>query len=272
MGWERIEEWVGGPRTAGPSIIPYVTVGFPDIETTLELIPALERAGASVVELGVPFSDPLADGPTIQRCGLHALRQGVTLRLCLDVCARLRGRGVAVPLVLMGYYNPMLAYGLEALARVAASSGVDGFIVPDLPAEEAGPLWEACQPHHLAVVPLLAPTSTEQRVAQACARARGFVYCVSLMGVTGARQEISPEAFSLVSTVRRHTPLPVAVGFGVSSAEHVAALGVVADAVVVGSALLEAIGAAPAGQEAARARGFLAQLRAPGLPAERRRP
>ena len=272
MGWQRIEDRLRETRHAGgPAIIPYLTVGFPDVAATLEMVPALEEAGAAVIELGVPFSDPLADGPTVQRCGFHALRQGVTLGVCLEVCATLRSRGVAAPLVLMGYYNPLLAYGLEAVAEDAAAADADGFIVPDLPAEEIGPLWEACEARGLAVIPLLAPTSTDQRVAAACVRARGFVYCVSRLGTTGARRELPDEALSLARRVRRHTDLPVAVGFGVSSPEHVAELGGVADAVVVGSALLEAVAEAPPGQEADRAREFLARLHGRGSPAEESR-
>ncbi len=269
MGWQCIEDRLSEPREAGsPAIIPYLTVGFPDVATTLEMAPALEEAGAAVIELGVPFSDPLADGPTVQQCGFHALRQGVTLRRCLEACATLRARGLTVPLVFMGYYNPLLAYGLEALAGDAASAGLDGFIVPDLPAEEAGPLLAACEARELAVVPLLAPTSTDQRVAAACGRARGFVYCVSRLGITGARQELSEDAHSLVRRVRQYTDLPVAVGFGVSSPEHVAELGKVADAVVVGSALLKAVSEAPPGLEAVRAREFLARLGGNGSPTE----
>ena len=268
MGWQRIEDRLHEPLDAGaPAIIPYLTVGFPDVATTLEMAAALEEAGAAVIELGVPFSDPLADGPTVQRCGFHALRQGVTLGRCLEACATLRSRGVAVPLVFMGYYNPLLAYGLEAIAEDAASAGLDGFIVPDLPAEEAGPLLAACDARELAVAPLLAPTSTDQRIAAACARARGFVYCVSRLGITGARQDLSDEAHSLVRRVRRHTDLPVAVGFGVSSPEHVAELSGVADAVAVGSALLEAVEEAPRGQETARAREFVARLGGRNSPA-----
>ena len=171
-------------------------------------------------------------------------------------------------MVFMGYYNPLLAYGLEALARDAASAGLDGFIVPDLPAEEAGPLLAACDAQELAVVPLLAPTSTEQRVATTCGRARGFVYCVSRLGITGTRHELSEDAHSLVRRVRWHTDLPVAVGFGVSSPEHVAKLGEVADAVVVGSALLEAVSEAPPGQEATRAGEFLSRLGGKESPTE----
>ena len=261
MGWQRLEESFRKPRTEGRvGLIPYLTVGFPALSATVELVQALEEAGADTVELGVPFSDPLADGATVQQANFHALQQGVTLGHCFEVCSTLRHRGVRVPLVLMGYYNPLLAYGLEEVARDGGESGVDGFIVVDLPPEEASPLHEVCVAQDLALVPLLAPTSTEARIKQACTDVRGFVYCVSLTGVTGARAALSSDVADLVTLVRRHTPLPLAVGFGISNREHVEALACYADAVVVGSALLDAIVAAPQGQRVAGARAFLAGL------------
>ncbi|MBI4234362.1 MAG: tryptophan synthase subunit alpha [Chloroflexi bacterium] len=261
MGWQQIEETLQGSMRQGRvGIIPFLTIGFPDVAATLDIVPALVEGGASVVELGVPFSDPLADGPTIQRSSFHALRQGVTFRGCLEVCAQLRGRGVVAPLVLMGYYNPIFVYGPEAAARDAAEAGVDGFIVADLPAEETGPFSKACSQFNLALVPLLAPTSTQQRIARSCQGARGFIYCVSVTGVTGARQAMPEGVPELVGRVRQQTALPVAVGFGISRREHVTALGAYADAAVVGSALIQVIEAAPRDQAAARARGFIANL------------
>lgn len=244
-------------------IIPFVTVGFPSVKATLELAPALARAGADVIELGVPFSDPLADGATIQKASYHALRQGVTLKLCLEVCTSLRHGGLETPLVLMGYYNPLLAFGLEAFAAQAQRAGVDGVIAADLPPEESEPLRKECSRRGLDVICLLAPTSTERRVQAACATASGFIYCVSLAGVTGARSELSPEALLLVNRVRAHTSLPIAVGFGVSRREHVEAIGKTADAAVVGSALVNVIDNAPVGQEATYAAKFLSGLRTP---------
>ena len=152
-------------------IVPYVTVGFPDLATTLELVPALAEAGADIIELGVPFSDPMADGTTIQNASFQALRQGVTLRGCLEMCASLRERGLETPLVLMGYYNPILAFGLERFAEEAQNTGVDGVIVPDLPPGEAGPLRERCEGRGIDVICLLAPTSTDGRIQAACATA-----------------------------------------------------------------------------------------------------
>ncbi len=261
MGSRRLqvtfEELVAQGRTG---IIPFITVGFPDVETTLELVPALVRAGADIVELGVPFSDPLADGATIQKASFHALRQGVTLGRCLETCACLRREGLSIPLVFMGYYNPLLAFGLHRFAVEAQKAGLDGIIVADLPPDEAGPLRDVCLSRGIDVICLLSPTSTEQHIAAACATASGFIYCVSLAGVTGARDQISPQAAHLVERVRTHTNLPIAVGFGVSSRQHVEAVGKYADAVVVGSALVNVIDAALPGDAVASAARFLLDL------------
>ena len=257
----RLEQTFRRLRAQGETgLIPFLTVGFPDLDTTLELVPALAEAGAHIIELGVPFSDPLADGATIQKASFHALRQGITLRRCLEVCATLRERGVEVPLVLMGYYNPVLTMGLEAFAQQARESGLDGIIVVDLPPDESGPLREACQPRGIDTICLLAPTSTDERIAKACAVASGFVYCITLTGVTGARDRVSPAVTQLVQRVRVHTDLPVAVGFGISRREHIEAVGRYADAAVVGSALVDVIEAAPRGETVAKAAEFIADL------------
>lgn len=261
VGADRIEQALATARLKGDvGVIPYLTVGFPTIEATLELVPALAKAGASVIELGVPFSDPLADGVTIQKASFHALQQGVTPSACLEVCGQLRHRLPDLPLVLMGYYNPVYACGVQRFARDAAASGVDGLIVVDLPTEEAGPLQAACADQGLALIPLLAPTSPELRIAAACRDARGFVYCVSLTGVTGAREDLATGVETLVAAVRRSTPLPVAVGFGVSRRTHVQTLGRMADAVAVGSALLRVVEEAPPGQLVPRAEAFLREM------------
>ncbi|MEE8442573.1 MAG: tryptophan synthase subunit alpha [Dehalococcoidia bacterium] len=241
-------------------IIPFVTVGFPDVETTLELVPALARAGADVIELGVPFSDPLAEGATIQKASFHALGQGVTLKRCLEVCATLRQRGLETPLVFMGYYNPLLTFGLKTFATQASEAGLDGVIVADLPPDESGPLREECQPLGIDLICLLAPTSTDQRISAACASATGFIYCVSLAGVTGARDQVSPEVSHLVKRVRAHTDLPIAVGFGLSRREHIEAVGKFAEAAIVGSALVNVIDSAPPGEVVGHAVRFLSDL------------
>lgn len=237
-------------------LIAFLTVGYPDVASTLELVPALAAGGAHLVELGIPFSDPLADGASIQRASFHALRQGVTPATCLEVATELRRRGLAIPLLFMGYYNPILAYGQGAFVADAARAGVDGFIVADVPAEEAAPLRRECADQGLDLIPLLAPTSTDERIARAAAEASGFIYCVSVTGVTGARQELPPEVAPLVARVRRHTALPIAVGFGISRHEHVVAVGRIAEAVVVGSALIDLIDRVPPQQRLEQVKGY----------------
>ena len=242
-------------------IIPYLTVGFPSVEETLSLVPALVDGGADVIELGVPFSDPLADGPTIQRSSFHALAQGVNLGTCLQVCRQLRSAGVAIPLVFMGYYNPILSYGLERFAADAQNAGLDGVIVPDLPFEEADPLQTTCHQYGIHPIPLLAPTSTDARIARSCEKASGFVYCVSLTGVTGARAELPPGVPALTQRVRKHTDLPLAIGFGISQRRHVEALAPWAQAAAVGSALIEVVEKTPDGQREVAVRDFIAGLK-----------
>ena len=247
-------------REGRTGIFPYLTIGYPSVEETLELVPALAGAGADLIELGIPYSDPLADGPTIQASSYHALQQGVTTARCLEVCAALRERGVTVPLVFMGYYNPIFSYGLGGFAKDAAAAGADGVIVADLPVEEASPLREELLAQELSLVRLLAPTSTDDRIARVCAEAEGFIYCVSVAGVTGARHEVPPGGFDLLRRVRRHTPLPLAVGFGISERRHVEAVAPHAQAVVVGSALINVIHSAAPRERLRRAARFVAEL------------
>ena len=222
-------------------LIAFVTVGYSSVDETLRLVPALIEGGADIVELGVPFSDPLAEGPTIQRSSHHALLQGVTPRVCLDVVAELRRKGVEAPLILMGYYNPLLAYSLQEFCRDAAGAGADGVIAVDLPPEESHPLRDGCRAHNLDLIYLLAPTSTDERVGLVAGLASGFVYCVSVSGVTGARDELPPGLSSFVNRVRARTPLPVAVGFGISKRKHFRAVGRIAEAAVIGSAIIDEI-------------------------------
>ena len=242
-------------------IIPYLTVGFPSVEDTLNLIPALAAGGADVIELGVPFSDPLADGPTIQRSSFHALSQGVNLAVCMDVCKELRQRGLETPIVLMGYYNPIFNYGLRDFAERCKDSGVDGLIVPDLPYEESSPLKQECQSYGINVIPLLAPTSTDSRIQQTCEGAEGFVYCVSLTGVTGAREEIPDSVPDFIRRVKKYVNIPIAVGFGISKRSHVESLTQIADAAVVGSALIEMLENTQSDQREEVVKQFVSQLK-----------
>jgi tryptophan synthase alpha chain len=220
-------------------IAVYLTVGWPDVAATEQAAVMALDAGADIIELGVPFSDPLADGATIQRSSAHALESGVHLGTCLETARFIRDRHPEAPLLFMGYYNPFLRFGLDRFSLEAQKAGVDGVIVPDLPPEEALPLEEALSPVGLDLIYLLAPTSPVDRVERVAAKARGFIYCVSLTGVTGARADLSEAGFGLLERVRGQTPVPLALGFGISSPEQVRAARDAADAVVIGSAFVE---------------------------------
>jgi tryptophan synthase alpha chain len=224
------------------------------------LVPTLVKAGADLIELGVPFSDPLADGATIQAAAHQALANGMSLSLCLDQIATLRAQGVAVPFILMGYYNPIFRRGLDLFAQRAAAAGVDGVIVPDLLPEESDALRSALCSRSIDPVFLVSPTSENGRVGFVASRSSGFLYLVSLVGVTGARDRLPPDLESLVARARRATDLPLAVGFGISTPEEAVRVARIADGVIVGSALVAAIGAAEKPLEAARA--FTQSLRA----------
>ena len=211
------------------------------MEVTERLIPAMVEAGADGLEIGVPFSDPLADGATIQSAGFHALEQGVTLLDCVDLVARLRPKLTDTPLLLMGYYNPILNIGVERFCQLAGKATVDGLIIPDLPSEEACPLADAGGRNGIHLIPLLAPTSTDERIVKVCSTASGFIYCVSVTGVTGSRADFSSGAADLVTRVRRHTDIPLVVGFGVTERAHLLEIGKVAEAAAVGTALVRTI-------------------------------
>jgi tryptophan synthase alpha chain len=229
-------------------VIPYLTAGDPDLATTRELLLAMARGGATAIELGVPFSDPAADGPVIQRACERALERGVRLRDVLEL-GRSVSRQSNVPLVLFSYLNPLLRHGLDRLAADAADCGFAGVLVTDLPAEAAQGFSEALTRRDLDLVSLVAPTSTERRIAEISRHATGFLYAISVTGVTGAREQLSSDAAALLERIRRVTQLPVAVGFGISSAEQArAAWRQGADAVIVGSAIVRRI--AEAGSEA----------------------
>jgi tryptophan synthase alpha chain len=218
---------------------PVVSIYLMADANLLELAEAAARGGAGLFEIGIPFSDPLADGPTVQRAGQRALAGGMTTPRALELLAELRGR-VAVPLVPMTYAGPVMAYGEDRFCADAAAAGADGLIVPDVPADEGDELSAACAEHGLDLVPLLAPTSTDERIELACARAGGFVYLVSVAGTTGARERASDRVAGLIQRVRPHTSLPLLVGFGISTPGHAAAmLDAGADGVVIGSRAIE---------------------------------
>ncbi len=249
-------------KSAGrTALMPYLMIGFPERDSALDLAPAIEAAGADLFELGVPFSDPLADGATIQRASERALANGVRLSFCLETVAALRARGVRAPLVLMGYFNPFLRYGLDRLAADAAAAGADGLIIPDLPPEEAAEFQSICRAVGLDLIFFVAPTTPDERIAEVARLASGFIYCVSLTGVTGARRELWEGLPAFLDRVRRHTDLPLVVGFGISSAAHVRQVGQHADGAIVASALINAIEALPPEERAAGAASFVRGLR-----------
>ncbi|HVS80314.1 MAG TPA: tryptophan synthase subunit alpha [Pyrinomonadaceae bacterium] len=229
--------------------IPFITAGDPDLKTTHELIVELARIGATVIELGVPFSDPMADGPVIQRASERALRQRFGLKEILQTVAAVR-RQTEVPIVLFSYFNPLLQFGIEKLAREAKAAGVDGILVTDLAPEEAGRFAAILRAHEIDLIFLVAPTSTDARLKMVAERASGFIYAVSRTGVTGAQAEMSVESEKLVSRVRQFSDLPVAVGFGISKPDQVADVWRYADAAVVGSAIVGEIEKAQSAAEA----------------------
>lgn len=240
------------------TFMPFFTVGYPDLLTSITVMQALADAGADALEIGMPFSDPLADGPTIQHASQIALENGTRISDCVAAVRTLRERGVTIPLVMMGYLNPLLAYGLERFVTDAAAAGASGFIVPDLPTEEADEFNALCAAHGLGFTPLLAPNSTPARIAEVVKAARGFVYLVSVTGVTGARDSLPPDLTDYIERARAATNLPLAVGFGISKPSHVRQVAAHADGVIVASALIRLL--EHAGVEAVR--DLAASLRA----------
>jgi tryptophan synthase alpha chain len=228
-----------------PIFMPYFPLGYPDLETSIDVIEALAKNGADLIEVGLSFSDPLADGPVIQQATQVALEKGITVRKSLQAVRELRRRGVDIPLILMGYYNPMLAYGLEKFVHDAAKAGADGFIVPDLPLEEADEFMltlAADSRMPLPLIQMLAPTTSSERMEKIARNAQGFIYLVSVTGVTGERKSISAGLGELIARVRQHSSVPVCVGFGISTPEQARRVGALADGVIVGSACVKAIG------------------------------
>lgn len=242
------------------ALMPYLPLGYPTLDLSLSLVHAAVESGADLLELGIPFSDPLADGPVIQHATQRALENGTTVARCIELVSAARASRITIPLVMMGYYNPILRYGLERFARDAAAAGADGVIVPDLPLEEASEFRELCGAYNSALVFLAAPTSTAARLKRLGAATRGFLYLVSLTGVTGARSGLADGLADFVQRARDATAVPVCVGFGISTPAHAQTAGRIADGVIVGSALVSRIGdpttAVP------NARTFIAELNA----------
>ena len=226
--------------THKPGLVAYITCGDPDLDTSRDVALAAIHGGADVIELGVPFSDPVADGPVIQRASERALRHGTDLRGVLEVARQVRQQSKA-GLVIFSYLNPILQFGLDKFCAVATKAGVDGALVTDLPVEEAGNYLRAMRAHKLAPIFLAAPTSTDERLREVAKRSRGFVYAISRTGITGARQELAADAQALVARLRQYSNLPIAVGFGISTPGQFAEVGRFADAAVVGSAIVQKI-------------------------------
>jgi tryptophan synthase alpha chain len=261
MGLDDIRAAFARARAEGrPAFMPYWSLGYPDAETSLRVIEAIARAGADMIELGVPFSDPLADGPVIQRANQVALDRGITVKKCLDLTARARALGVTAPLFAMGYLNPLIAYGEVRYVDAWGTAGADGLIVPDQPPEESDDLARSCRARGMALVQFVAPTSTDERIELAAARATGFIYVVSVTGVTGARSALAAGLREYVERVKaRANGKPVAVGFGISTRDQVREVGQFADGVIVGAALIRAAGDAPDPAQAAY--DFVRELR-----------
>jgi tryptophan synthase alpha chain len=230
------------------AFIPFIMAGDPDLETTVRLVPELERAGSHIIELGIPFSDPVADGPVIQRAGSRALLHRYGISDYLQAVEAIRKK-TEVPLLIFSYFNPILQYGLESLTRDARAAGVDGILVTDIIPEEGEQYCDCMEANELDCIFLAAPTSSEQRIAKIAKCSRGFVYVVSRTGVTGVQQELSDSVLPTVERVRRFTQLPVAVGFGISRPEQVQAIWEISDAAVVGSAIVAEMEKAGSPQE-----------------------
>ena len=243
------------------AFLPYFPIGYPDHERSLAVIEALSREGVDGFEIGIPFSDPIADGPTIQAATQIALENGTTVQKCLDAVAELRARGVDQPMLMMGYANPLLAYGTDQFVRDARAAGADGLIVPDLPPEEAHYFADSCARESLALVFMLAPTSNDGRIAMAARHATGFIYVVSLTGITGARAQLPTYLTEFIARLRRGTGKPLVMGFGISTPDHARRVSALTDGFIVGSALVRAGGDSV---DAARdlARSMVAAIRA----------
>lgn len=230
-------------RTAAQNraaFLPYFPIGYPDYAASLDAIEAMADVGVDGFEIGIPFSDPLADGPTVQAATQKALENGTTVRTCLQAVRDLRARGVRQPMLMMSYVNPLIAYGTDAFVKDAKGAGADGLIVPDLPPEEAHYFAEVCEQEGMALVFLLAPTSTPERIRLAGQAARGFIYVVSLTGITGERSQLAPNLAEFIKRVRAETDVPLVLGFGISTPDHARMMNGLVNGFIVGSALVRA--------------------------------
>ncbi|MEJ5221630.1 MAG: tryptophan synthase subunit alpha [Tepidiforma sp.] len=255
---QRLRDTFARAREAGRSLfIGYVTAGYPRRDETVPILLAMQEGGADVIELGVPFSDPMADGATIQHANQVALEQGVSLADCFDFIRVARAQGLTAPVILMGYYNPILARGEARACAEAAAAGADGWIVVDLPPEEAGSFLAACRAHDLSFVPLVAPTTRDERIPRIAACADAFLYCVSVTGTTGKGNVALDALPAFIQRVRAQTNLPLAVGFGITSRQQAEAVRSIADAAVIGSAIISAIDAAAEDRRAQSVREFV---------------
>ena len=224
------------------AFLPYFPIGYPTYDASLEVLAAMADAGVDGFEIGIPFSDPIADGPTIQAATQIALENGTTVRKCLEAVRSLRGMGITQPMMMMGYANPLVAYGTDRFVRDARAAGADGLIVPDLPPEEAAMFADSCAREGLALVFMLAPTSNDQRIALADANATGFIYVVSLTGITGARRDLPADLKHFIARLRTRTDKPLVLGFGISTPDHARQVSGLTDGFIVGSALVRAGG------------------------------
>ncbi len=237
----RLSNVFSGEGAKKPAFVAFLTAGYPTLDITVPAMLAMERCGVGLIEVGIAFSDPLADGGTIAKANQGALENGITMGKTLDLIREARAAGLKTPIVLMGYINPILAYGMEKLTADCKSVGVDGFIVVDLLPEDAGPFLVHCRSNDLAFIPLVAPTTPAARLPLIASVASAFIYCVSVTGVTGSRTELPADLADFIARVRAQTKVPLAVGFGLSTAAHVASVGKLADGVVMGSAIVRAL-------------------------------
>ena len=244
-------------RKGHKALIAYVTVGYPSIEATLKAVPLLAASGCDIVELGIPFSDPLADGVTIQQASFRALQNGITPRICLEAAGELR-RKVDIPLVFMTYFNPVFSYGLRKFCSDCAGSGIDGLIIPDLPPEEGAELEKITGKDGIDLIYLLAPTSPDERLKLVAERSRGFIYLVSVTGITGARDRLPADLEAFVARVRKVSTKPLCVGFGIATPEQAKRVARIADGVIVGSRIVQLM---EADESMVKVADFAAELR-----------